>query len=48
LYEVIDLGGRLLEDKRPEVGDLCDELGALLVKRRMEGFGFADCAALGF
>jgi hypothetical protein len=25
------------------VGDLCDEGGAFLVERRMEGSGFADC-----
>ena len=46
MYEVVDLGRRLLEDERPEVRDLCDELGALFVKRRVEGFRLADCARL--
>jgi hypothetical protein len=46
LYEVVNLGRGLFEHKRPEVWDLLDELGALLVQRSMESFSFADCKLL--
>ncbi len=42
LDEVLDLWGTLLEDKRPEVRDLGDELVALLVERSLDGFGLAN------
>ena len=43
MYKIVNLGRRLFEDEGPEVWDLGNEFGALLVERSMEGFGFANC-----
>ena len=45
LDEVVDLRRGLLEDQAPEVRDSCDELGALLVERGLDGLGLADCTS---
>jgi hypothetical protein len=42
LYEVVDFWWRLLEDKGPEVRNLCDDVGTLLVEREVKLLGFAD------
>jgi hypothetical protein len=46
LYEVVDLRRGLLKYERPEMWDLLDEFGTLLIQRSVEGFGLADCSLL--
>lgn len=46
LDETVNLWGCLFEDEGPEMGDLGNKVGALLIERSMQSFSFADLKVL--